>query len=117
MNDQPTVEELVGKVVLLCYNIVDEAGNLLGQFQEAAFFHGLTSVIHLRLYDDLSKEIYLPPDLTVFRKAEPGTYRLRSTGQEIEDPDYIATWTLRRKGDAKQPVSLPRYVPTECDFT
>jgi hypothetical protein len=40
--------------------------------------------------------ITLPPDLDAFQAAPPGQYRLRSTGEVVVDPDYTASWTVRR---------------------
>lgn len=34
----------------------------------------------------------LPPDLRSTRPAPPGEYRLRSTGEIVTDPDFLATW-------------------------
>jgi len=36
----------------------------------------------------------LPPDLSAFRTAGPGEYRLRSTGETVTNPDVLATWTI-----------------------
>jgi hypothetical protein len=36
----------------------------------------------------------LPPDLKAFRKANPGEYRLLSTGEVLKDPDLLTTWTI-----------------------
>ena len=38
----------------------------------------------------------LPPDLRGIKQASPGTYRLRSTGEEVHDPDFFYTWTITR---------------------
>lgn len=35
------------------------------------------------------EEFWLPPDPTGYDPAEPGQYRLRSTGEIVVDPDYI----------------------------
>lgn len=35
---------------------------------------------------------WLPPDLRPWKNADPGQYRLRSTGEVIVDPDYITNW-------------------------
>lgn len=112
--DNNQAEELVGKYVLLCYSLVDTSGGLLAQFQEAAFCHGITSVIHMRLEDSFD-EIYLPPDLSAFKKADPGVYRLRSTGREIVDPDYIASWRIVCP-DPQRSLSIPRYHPAKGEF-
>ena len=37
---------------------------------------------------------WMPPDLRFYERAKPGLYTLRSTGEELHDPDYITTWTL-----------------------
>jgi hypothetical protein len=37
---------------------------------------------------------WLPPQFDVFKTAEPGSYRLRSTGEVVENPDYLASWTV-----------------------
>lgn len=105
---------MFGKYVLLGYDVLDSSGKLIAQFQEAAFFNGMTSVIHM-LLDDSFEEIYLPPDLSAFRKADPGIYRLRSTGQEIVDPDYIACWKVTQP-DSGATLSIPRYQPATGEF-
>ena len=42
---------------------------------------------------------WLPPDPDGFQPAEPGPYQLRSTGETLQNPDYVSTWTIR---DGKQ---------------
>ena len=37
------------------------------------------------------EKAYFPPFYNVIRVADKGTYRLRSTGEEIENPDYLLT--------------------------
>jgi hypothetical protein len=36
----------------------------------------------------------LPPDTNVFSPADPGEYKLRSTGEVVKDPDVLASWTI-----------------------
>jgi hypothetical protein len=36
------------------------------------------------------------PDLRGIQEAPPGVYRLRSTGEEVHDPDFFYTWTITR---------------------
>ena len=38
----------------------------------------------------------LPPSISVFRAATPGLYRLSETGEEVADPDFLATWTIKQ---------------------
>ena len=39
----------------------------------------------------------LPPDLRSFRKAAPGEYRLRSTGEVVVNPDFTVTFSIRKQ--------------------
>jgi hypothetical protein len=36
----------------------------------------------------------LPPDLRAFQAARSGDYRLRSTGETVENPDLTTSWTI-----------------------
>lgn len=45
----------------------------------------------------------LPPAPESFSPAPPGEYRLRSTGEIVTDPDYLATWTVDGHGDDPSP--------------
>lgn len=37
----------------------------------------------------------LPPEPDAFEIAEPGHYRLHSTGEIVVDPEYTTIWTVR----------------------
>lgn len=41
----------------------------------------------------------LPPDTTAFEPAPPGVYKLKTTGEEVENPDFLTSWTVQ---EAKQ---------------
>jgi hypothetical protein len=45
---------------------------------------------------------WLPPDVRPLEESPPGEYRLRSTGQVVEDPDYLCTWTITRNPKARR---------------
>jgi hypothetical protein len=36
----------------------------------------------------------LPPDPRAFDRADPGRYRLQSTGETLDNPDFMSTWTI-----------------------
>jgi len=40
------------------------------------------------------EEYSLPPETRAFQPAEPGVYKLHSTGEEVEDPDLLCIWTV-----------------------
>ncbi|MFX0094229.1 MAG: hypothetical protein ACFFBD_21000 [Candidatus Hodarchaeota archaeon] len=88
------LKELMGTYILIGITHLDYEGNIIRQDQYHGTFefmddHG----VHIRLKN--SGELFtLPPELLAFKKAEPGHYRLRSTGEVVIDPDFIAVWTV-----------------------
>jgi len=99
--DPELVARVVGKRLLIGLTYLTHDGKLIEQNQ----LHGVVEEISyatgivLRLPDQSTYR--LPPDLRGIEEAPPGTYRLRSTGEEVEDPDYLYAWTITRpKPDA-----------------
>ena len=91
---------LLGKYVLVGITRIDHDGTLL----EKTECHGTVALvdgdlgIKIRLSD--GEELTLPPDPDAFRDAKPGIYRLRSTGEEVVDPDLTTVWTIREPPSA-----------------
>jgi hypothetical protein len=92
--DPGLVASVLGKTVLLGLSIVRPNGDVIEYRQ----LHGIIERVHpsdgvlVRRPD--GSECFLPPDLRGLEEAPPGTYRLRSTGEEIQDPDFLWTWTV-----------------------
>ena len=96
----PELDELVGKTVLLGLTFTDAEGNERERVQR----HGVIETadpergIAMRFVapgHPWDGELYwLPPDVSAFREAAPGAYRLRSTGETIVDPDFTAAWVI-----------------------
>lgn len=91
-----TLENILGKVMLIgitCYNpdnkIVDQK-QIWGKVEFAN-----SDGICVRL--STGELFKLPPDLRSTVEAQPGEYRLRSTGEVVKDPDLITTWNIRLK--------------------
>jgi hypothetical protein len=40
------------------------------------------------------QKVTVPPDKMAFEPAAPRQYRLRSTGEVIDDPDILTSWTI-----------------------
>jgi hypothetical protein len=88
-------QEIIGKRLLVGITRRNHADEITGYEQ----IHGTiirasqSEGIIIRLNDD-EKEQWLPPDLTRLQKAKPGEYRLKTTGEIVVDPDFLATWTV-----------------------
>ena len=96
MTDQhPTwLESLIGQHILVGVTWVSQAGEVEGQSQfhgtvKAASPHG---VIVLRA--DGKRDFTLPPNPDFIKPAAPGHYRLRESGEVVEDPDLLCTMRM-----------------------
>ncbi len=96
--NEELVAELPGKLVLVGITRLNPDGSL--ERHEQFFGYVLEAVqrrgIQLRLEgSNAGKEYWLPPDTRAFHAAPLGQYRLKSTGEVVNDPDYTCTWTRR----------------------
>ena len=94
--DPDLVTSMLGLRVLVGLTYLDSDGNLIELKQ---FFGVIESIsdsgVTLRnLVTD--ERLNLPPDLSNYRRAAPGQYRLRSTGEVIDDPDLLSYWTIEK---------------------
>jgi hypothetical protein len=92
--DEAKAAEYIGKTVLLGVTYLDHEEKLIEQRQWVGTILTFSNAEGIRIKLRDSDEPYcLPPDPRGIHKARPGVYRLRSTGEEVVDPDYLATWT------------------------
>ena len=94
--DPELVALVVGKHLLIGLTYVKDSGEFIEQKQLHGIVEQITKEagIVLRLPD--GSTFSLPPDLGGIQQAPPGTYRLRSTGEEVHNPDFLYTWTITR---------------------
>lgn len=95
--DDRTAAEVIGKIVLIGLTHLAH-GDAPVSYEQ---LHGRIASgdrkqgFRIELQGMRSGEDYwLPPQTDTFVRANPGTYRLRSTGEEVENPDYISNWTI-----------------------
>jgi hypothetical protein len=92
--DEEFAAELLGTHLLVGVTHVDHGGRVLDQQQ----FHG--TVIRasvsggVTLRDPQGGEHWVPLIRDAFQPAEPGEYRLRSTGEVVKNPTWLSTWTV-----------------------
>jgi len=86
---------LLGKYVLIGITRISADG----EFLEEGECHGRIALVDpdlgIRVALSDGEVLTLPPDPDSFRDAKPGVYRLRSTGEEVVDPDLTTVWTIR----------------------
>ena len=100
-NNMILIEDLIGKHILIGITYLDNLGNEIERVQCHGYFESMDDVVHIRLKDP-DEDFTLPPDLSAFRKAKPGKYRLRTTGEEVINPDYLCTWTVQEPSPGEE---------------
>src|SRR5690242_12211924 len=92
--DEEFAAELVGTHLLVGVTHVDQAGHVVEQKQ----FHGTVIRASVRegviLLDQQGREHWVPLMRDAFQPADPGEYRLRSTGEVVTNPTWLTTWTV-----------------------
>src|SRR5262245_27303493 len=96
--DDDMAAHLIGKRVLVGVRKVDGSGTVNDERQ----MHGrvveaqCSSGILVQLEGTEAGHTFrLPPTTGNFDKADPGEYRLATTGEVVVDPDFVATWEIK----------------------
>lgn len=95
--EKTLVQELLHKHVIIGITVVDHDDTVIEQIQ----MHGdieridLEKGVFIRLSGS-NEEYALPPDLDAFKKAPPGEYKFKSTGEVVVNPDYMTSWTIEK---------------------
>jgi hypothetical protein len=83
--------ELIGKLILVGLRFYDSDKNLLEEYQT----HGVGVSVEDGLLsirkDDLDL-FYIP--FSPIKRAKPGSYKERSTGIVLENPDFLCSWKI-----------------------
>ncbi|MBS0296713.1 MAG: hypothetical protein JSR45_10400 [Proteobacteria bacterium] len=99
----PTWKEapsMIGKLTLVELKHVDATGRAVLYEQTYGIITQIDRKegIWIELHGaQAGKKLALPADLKKFGKAPRGMYKLETTGEEIEDPDYFSTWVFQHK--------------------
>ena len=89
----PKLKDLLGKTVIVGITRITHKEELIEQKQFVGRFESMDETIHIKLAD--GTDFTLPPDLRSFQRAKPGVYILRSTGEEVINPDFTSSWTVQ----------------------
>ncbi len=110
--DESKASDYIGKTILLGVTYVDQQERVLGQHQWFGKILTFNNKEGIRIkLSNSDVPCSLPPDPRGISKAKPGIYRLRSTGEEIVNPDYLAFWTSGRPGMKEGSIFLPPGAP------
>lgn len=85
----------IGSKVLVKFNFCDEVGDIVEEKQFFGAIEKITDSEVIIKHPSSGKEVSLPPHFGSYTRAAKGSYDLPSTGETIQDPDYLTEWTLR----------------------
>jgi hypothetical protein len=100
--DAARADGMVGRLMLVGLTYVDPIGDILEQRQ--MFGHVVSADADAGIILALSgsgdgERFALPPDLSAITEATAGVYRLRATGEEITNPELLATFTVHSRAE------------------
>lgn len=87
-------KKYIGKTVLVGISIFSSDGELEERHQYFGKIVSIDDVISIET--DEGKVQTIPPDLKSLKKAQKGIYTLKSNGKQIENPDYVSSWSITK---------------------
>lgn len=91
------IKNYLKKHVIIGITYLDHNENLIEQKQ----LHG--DIVRINENEGIvvringsDEEFKLPPDLSTLKKAPPGEYKFKSTGEVVINPDFMTTWTVKK---------------------
>ncbi len=96
-------KEIIGKTVVIGLSYFEHSGEMIdseGMYGKVLSVN--TDCVKVELEGSHQGEVInLPRDLRAFKKAEPGTYTLTCSGEEVVDPDYTTAWHITKPPEKK----------------
>ncbi|NJM18450.1 MAG: hypothetical protein HC907_06935 [Richelia sp. SM1_7_0] len=97
--DQEFINNYIDKYIIIGVTYFDPDGNEIEKTQMHGIIRAITSqAIEVELQGKRKGELWkIPPAFNFITPAEPGVYTLQTTGETIEDPDFISTWNVTKQ--------------------
>lgn len=88
------MNHLIDKRIIIGINFFDSKDNLIDQYQTSGIITSIQKDF-ISIKRDGLPNFQIPYDERAIQLAAPGIYRERNTGKEIENPDFIAQWSVK----------------------
>ena len=86
------LSQLIGKTLLVGITYLDSDGRADRQIEFAGIVVAVEPLVTIERGTE--KTFTLPAAPEAFAVGTPGTYRLRSTGEVVVNPDFVTSWTV-----------------------
>lgn len=87
-------KNLIDKILLIGITILNSSDELIAQIQVFGPIIEVNSNGIIILRNQTQSKFSIPADFENISLANPGEYKLRSTGEIVIDPDFISSWTV-----------------------
>lgn len=84
----------IGKTVLVGISVFSSNGELEERHQYFGKIISIGDVISIETDEGSIQTI--PPALKSLKKAQKGIYTLQSNGKQIENPDFVSSWSITK---------------------
>jgi hypothetical protein len=108
-------EAFANKRIIVGITFLDSDGALIEQFQTHGRVVAANSAEGIVLVRPNGGRFVIPPSPQWLKAARPGEYRLRSTGEVVNDPDYLMSATL--EGTAPERIAVYKTTGFEGPFS
>lgn len=88
--------EYIDKVILIGLTFVDDQDNVVEQYQTHGVIKAISEDGMVKIERKDLPEFTIPFDEESISEAAEGVYRERSTGVEINNPDFLSSWTIHQ---------------------
>ena len=88
----PNYKGYIGKTILVGISVFSHENELIDRCEYFGEIVSIDDVISIKTDDGEIKT--LPPDLKSLNKAKKGIYTLKSNGKQVENPDFISSWSV-----------------------
>jgi len=116
VTDEDPAEAYLGKLLLIGLSILDEDDVLLERFETYGPIVVADAQQIVIEKADGSGRYAIPPVYDSLEEAEPGDYRLRSSGETVSNPDFTASFDIIcPEGDSIASAITDGFLPPEAD--
>lgn len=86
---------LKGKIILIGLTFVDQNGEIIERYQTHGKVARLSVDGFFKIIREDNSVFRIPYLRNTIKRAKHGSYREKSTGETIENPDFIMTWKVK----------------------
>ena len=87
-------DKLIDKILLIGITVLNSSDEPITQIQVFGPIIEVNTKGVVILRNETQSKFSIPPDFENISVANPGEYKLRSTGEIVIDPDFISSWTV-----------------------